>query len=108
MLYSGQSNPLVKNQPPREHQTTEEKYWLGLQTVRATWVASARLHLARPSDGRGCRISQDSPALEDPKGDPFKAAKNGYDFFKQLQSEDGHWSAEYGGPLFLVCRLTRL
>ena len=46
--------------------------------------------------------AQNAPVLEDPRGDPFKAAQNGYEFLKQLQSPDGHWSAEYGGPLFLV------
>lgn len=46
---------------------------------------------------------KDTPDLEDPAGDPFKAAQNGFEFYKQLQSADGHWAGEYGGPLFLVC-----
>lgn len=25
-----------------------------------------------------------------------------YDFYKRLQAKDGHWSGEYGGPLFLT------
>ena len=33
---------------------------------------------------------------------PLQAAKNGFDFFKELQLEDGHWGCEYGGPMFLI------
>jgi lanosterol synthase len=33
---------------------------------------------------------------------PLEAARNGYKFYKHLQSEDGHWSGEYGGPMFLM------
>ncbi|KAK9893549.1 terpene synthase [Cystobasidium minutum MCA 4210] len=72
----GAPNPLTLQQEQRDYQTNEEKYWLGLPT--------------------------DTPVLEDPHGDPFKAAKNGYEFMKQLQSPDGHWAGEYGGPLFLI------
>ena len=32
----------------------------------------------------------------------MEAAKNGYAFLKQLQSHDGHWPGEYGGPMFLL------
>ncbi|KAM6496850.1 Terpenoid cyclases/protein prenyltransferase alpha-alpha toroid [Amanita muscaria] len=31
-----------------------------------------------------------------------EAAKNGYAFYKNLQSHDGHWPGEYGGPMFLL------
>ncbi|KAF9526128.1 terpenoid cyclases/protein prenyltransferase alpha-alpha toroid [Crepidotus variabilis] len=30
------------------------------------------------------------------------AARNGYKFYKHLQSHDGHWAGEYGGPMFLL------
>ncbi|VDC00966.1 unnamed protein product [Peniophora sp. CBMAI 1063] len=33
---------------------------------------------------------------------PLDAARNGYDFYKHLQANDGHWAGEYGGPMFLV------
>ncbi|KAJ3211273.1 Lanosterol synthase (Oxidosqualene--lanosterol cyclase) [Entophlyctis luteolus] len=33
---------------------------------------------------------------------PFDAAVNGYRFFQKLQTEDGHWAGEYGGPMFLI------
>lgn len=32
----------------------------------------------------------------------WEAARNGYEFYKHLQSDDGHWSGEYGGPMFLL------
>ncbi|KAK1925398.1 terpenoid cyclases/protein prenyltransferase alpha-alpha toroid [Papiliotrema laurentii] len=42
-----------------------------------------------------------APVLKQPKT-PFEAARNGLKFFAQLQNEDGHFAAEYGGPLFLT------
>lgn len=32
----------------------------------------------------------------------MEAARNGYEFYKTIQSNDGHWAGEYGGPLFLI------
>ncbi|CAG8494178.1 46_t:CDS:10 [Scutellospora calospora] len=32
----------------------------------------------------------------------FDTARNGFEFFKQLQTSDGHWAGEYGGPMFLM------
>ncbi|GAA5907380.1 lanosterol synthase ERG7 [Sporobolomyces salmoneus] len=58
-------------------QTDETKYWLGLDL-------------------------EDEKQLNDPKGNPFESAKNGFEFYKRLQSKDGHWSGEYGGPMFLL------
>jgi lanosterol synthase len=37
-----------------------------------------------------------------PAKDPLTAAHNGYIFYKNLQSHDGHWPGEYGGPMFLL------
>ncbi|KIK19194.1 hypothetical protein PISMIDRAFT_76839, partial [Pisolithus microcarpus 441] len=34
--------------------------------------------------------------------DPLEAARNGFTFYKHLQSHDGHWAGEYGGPMFLL------
>ncbi|KAA1082657.1 Lanosterol synthase (Oxidosqualene--lanosterol cyclase) [Puccinia graminis f. sp. tritici] len=47
-------------------------------------------------------IQQQTPLPPDPKGNPLHAARNGFEFLKRLQSPDGHWSSEYGGPLFLT------
>ncbi|CAG8444507.1 1405_t:CDS:2 [Acaulospora colombiana] len=32
----------------------------------------------------------------------LESARNGFEFFKKLQTEDGHWAGEYGGPMFLL------
>lgn len=58
-------------------QTDEDKYWLGLPLA--------------PAD----------PPLP-PATTPAQAASNGFTFYKRLQAPDGHWSGEYGGPLFLL------
>ena len=39
--------------------------------------------------------------LKAPK-DAYASAINGFEFFKELQTEDGHWAGEYGGPMFLI------
>ena len=31
-----------------------------------------------------------------------EAAKNGVEFYRHLQSSDGHFPGEYGGPMFLL------
>ncbi|RHZ69532.1 hypothetical protein Glove_283g113 [Diversispora epigaea] len=56
-------------------QSIVEKYWLGLPFQTEEFI--------KPTN-----------ALE--------AAKNGFKFFKQLQTEDGHWAGDCGGPLFLL------
>ncbi|GBB94033.1 hypothetical protein RclHR1_02280006 [Rhizophagus clarus] len=56
-------------------QSIIEKYWLGL-----------------PFESK--EFDKPKTALE--------AARNGFEFFKQLQTEDGHWAGEYGGPMFLI------
>ena len=33
------------------------------------------------------------------------AAKNAMTFYSKLQAEDGHWTGDYGGPLFLMAGL---
>ena len=48
-----------------------------------------------------CSPVQDSPKLDQAKT-PLEAARNGYEFYKTIQSDDGHWAGEYGGPLFLI------
>ncbi|KAG9325693.1 hypothetical protein KVV02_006196 [Mortierella alpina] len=56
-------------------QTDIEKYWLDLKMS--------------PS-----KLPKPTTALE--------AARNGFEFFKRLQNEEGFWSGEYGGPMFLL------
>ncbi|KAF8597566.1 terpene synthase [Ceratobasidium sp. AG-I] len=56
-------------------QTTCSKYWLGLPTGLPD--------LPRATDARS-------------------AARSGFEFYKNLQDEGGHWPGEYGGPMFLL------
>lgn len=61
--------------------------------------------LARLGDGlsflacRGRALTsslKDAPDLPNATT-PLQAARNGFSFVKQIQSSDGHFSAEYGG-----------
>lgn len=56
-------------------QSDEDKYWLGLDIQ--------------------------APTLTPPQT-PLDAARNGFSFYRRIQSKDGHWSSEYGGPMFLM------
>ncbi|PWN87412.1 putative lanosterol synthase [Acaromyces ingoldii] len=56
-------------------QTDEDRYWLGLGI--------------------------DAPTLPTAKT-PLDSARNGFAFYRRIQAKDGHWSSEYGGPLFLM------
>ncbi|CAG8602991.1 8732_t:CDS:2, partial [Funneliformis mosseae] len=56
-------------------QSIIEKYWLGI-----------------PFESK--KFDKPKTALE--------AARNGFEFFKLLQTEDGHWAGNYGGPMFLL------
>jgi len=58
-------------------QTVVEKYLLGLDT------------------------SEEAPALPKPH-DLKEALFNGINFYQKIQSEDGHWANDYGGPMFLM------
>ncbi|KAE8228592.1 hypothetical protein CF326_g6472 [Tilletia indica] len=56
-------------------QSDEDKYWTGLKTS--------------------------APALT-PAKSALQAARNGWSFYSLLQSPDGHFAGEYGGPMFLL------
>lgn len=56
-------------------QTPEDRYWLGL-------------NVGLPTLPRATTAQQ--------------AAENGIEFYRHLQSSDGHFSGEYGGPMFLL------
>ncbi|KAJ1334485.1 hypothetical protein BSLG_007640 [Batrachochytrium salamandrivorans] len=56
-------------------QTAYDKYWLGILQDKTVF-------------------KQPSTALD--------AARNGLRFFRQLQTPDGHFAGEYGGPMFLI------
>ncbi|CCU99734.1 unnamed protein product [Malassezia sympodialis ATCC 42132] len=56
-------------------QTQEDKYWLGLDMDVPTLPRAAT---------------------------PMEAARHGLEFYRHLQSSDGHFAGEYGGPMFLL------
>ena len=35
-------------------------------------------------------------------GSPEQAAREAIKFYSTLQTEDGHWAGDYGGPMFLL------
>ncbi|CAO3594113.1 unnamed protein product [Absidia cylindrospora] len=37
-----------------------------------------------------------------PAKTPLECAVNGFEFYRQIQTEDGHWAGEYGGPMFTL------
>lgn len=48
-------------------------------------------------------LEQPAAVPDRPKPDTAaQAAENGYLFYQNLQSTDGHFAGEYGGPLFLI------
>ncbi|KAL9937723.1 hypothetical protein V8E36_003268 [Tilletia maclaganii] len=65
----------TEEEAARWPQSDEDKYWLGLKTS--------------------------APPLEAPKT-PLQAARNGWSFYSRIQSPDGHFAGEYGGPMFLL------
>lgn len=64
----------------RQEQTDEEKYWLGMQLDDLPYSS----------------VGTSRPAT------PLQAARKGFEFYKRLQSEDGHWAGEYGGERCLL------
>ncbi|KAI3654303.1 hypothetical protein MP228_001022 [Amoeboaphelidium protococcarum] len=66
-----------------DHQSIVEKYWLGTLD-------------------RDLGDSDQLPVFQDKAKSSHGAAERGFNFFKQLLTEDGHWAGEYGGPLFLL------
>lgn len=49
----------------------------------------------------GQDISKEAPAVDVPQNDKAWARK-GIQFYQKLQTPDGHWANDYGGPMFLM------
>lgn len=54
-----------------------------------------RLAMAWPEASSAKRGSEKPPT-------PYAALRKGFDYFQKLQSQDGHWASDYGGPHFLL------
>ncbi|KAI8968238.1 terpenoid cyclases/protein prenyltransferase alpha-alpha toroid [Mycotypha africana] len=69
-------------------------HYLQSEEERKAWPQTIwdRYHLGLPID---------VPELPKPKT-PLESARNGFEFYRRLQTEDGHWGGEYGGPMFLI------
>jgi hypothetical protein len=50
----------------------------------------------------GLLTERDVPTHPAPPATPLEGIQRGFEFYKLLQTEDGHWAGEYGGPLFLL------
>ncbi|OMH80144.1 Protostadienol synthase A [Zancudomyces culisetae] len=73
-------------------QTFVDKYWIGLSYVNN--VIYSTLSLQNSSDIESSLSSLNSENFETPKT-PREAAVNGYRFFRNLQTEDGHWAGAH-------------
>lgn len=72
-------------------------YYLESEEEAKEWPQSVvdKFHL-------GILTKDDVPSHSLPAKSPGEALKRGFDFYRLLQTEDGHWAGEYGGPLFLL------
>lgn len=70
-------------------QTAVDKYSMGEPTVSLAQLCAV-LFLGVGADGQGLPDQPDATT-------PMEAARKGLRFYRELQSEDGHWATEYGG-----------
>ncbi|KAF9181135.1 Lanosterol synthase (Oxidosqualene--lanosterol cyclase) [Haplosporangium sp. Z 767] len=88
------------------HSPTDRTRWrLRVNQGKQTWhYLSEEEHKANPQtdiEKYWLDLNLDAPEL--PKATTaLESARNGFEFFKRLQNEEGFWSSEYGGPMFLI------
>ncbi|KAF9114734.1 Lanosterol synthase (Oxidosqualene--lanosterol cyclase) [Mortierella sp. AM989] len=88
------------------HIPTDRTRWrLRVDEGKQTWhYISEEESKANPQtdiDKYWLDLKLDAPKLT-PAKTAIEAARNGFEFFKHLQNEEGFWSGEYGGPMFLL------
>ncbi|KAF9203447.1 Lanosterol synthase (Oxidosqualene--lanosterol cyclase), partial [Podila verticillata] len=88
------------------HEPTDRTHWrLRVDDGRQTWhYLSEEEHKADPqtnTDKYWLGLPTEAPQLPKAKT-ALESARNGFEFFKTLQNEEGFWSGEYGGPMFLL------
>ncbi|CAG8585893.1 8183_t:CDS:10 [Ambispora gerdemannii] len=97
----------VDTQLPKNPQGTDPLRWrLKVEHGRQTWHYLENDEELRKWPQSICDkywlgIPFPNKQLDTPKT-ALEAARNGFEFFKLLQTEDGHWAGEYGGPMFLL------
>jgi len=72
-------------------------YYLETEEEVAAWPQTVvdKFHL-------GLLTDKDVPTHQGQPTTPIEGIKRGFEFYKLLQCDDGHWAGEYGGPLFLL------
>jgi lanosterol synthase/protostadienol synthase len=89
-----------------EYQTDLSRWRLNVENGRHIWqyVTEDEELEERPQSflekywlGREFELPEMKPATS-----PQEALNNGWDFFKRLQTEDGHWGCNDDGPLFVT------
>ncbi|XP_062948610.1 lanosterol synthase isoform X2 [Cynocephalus volans] len=94
--------------PSRMPPATDLERWrLRSELGRHTWTyVSAEEELGRPQTGLEAHaVGRDTTSYfkDLPKAHTAsEGALNGMTFYVGLQAEDGHWTGDYGGPLFLL------
>ncbi|KAF9127151.1 Lanosterol synthase (Oxidosqualene--lanosterol cyclase) [Mortierella sp. 14UC] len=88
------------------HAPTDRTRWrLRVDDGRQTWhYLSEEEHKANPQtdiEKYWLGLKLDAPVLPKAKT-AQESARNGLEFFKRLQNDEGFWSGEYGGPMFLL------
>lgn len=73
----------------------------GRQILARASYGERRVHRVARLRIESVSCAQNLPNLPRAK-DALSAAQNGFKFYKNLQSDDGHWAGEYGGPMFLL------
>ncbi|KAJ9099201.1 hypothetical protein QFC21_004081 [Naganishia friedmannii] len=83
-------------------QGSGDRYWLGLETVAAVRPSRNSVERSENSHSADDNTARLGARTLPKAATPMQAARNGFEFYKQIQAEDGHWAGAYGGPLFLI------
>ncbi|TPX39873.1 hypothetical protein SeLEV6574_g06938 [Synchytrium endobioticum] len=91
---------------PSQFSADARRWRLHVDEGRQTWEylqddQAINVLPQRPCDKYWLGILDDIPARCSPTN-PRDAARNGFYFLQALQTPDGHWAGEYGGPMFLL------
>ena len=63
--------------------------------------AADRIFRVSQLEKAGSRLTDNAPPRTSP-APPQAALKEAIDFYTLLQTDDGHWAGDYGGPMFLL------